>query len=198
MGVRRRPSRSWSSVGLDPASEALDALAEACDGLGDRARAVSAWEQAVSRSPDDRAAREGLARGALENKSSQQAQHWLEPLLSRDDLQSSTAFLAQRAATIAGDKETAAGWAARANSLREREKKLGALEQTLRESPRSFWSRCVRAHHFATDGNLPQALILTEELLKQRPDEAFVRELTDAIRNHKQLPALETIPLKQF
>lgn len=186
------------SAGLDPTSEARNALAEACDALGDRARAVALWEQVVSRNPDDRTAREGLAQAALENKSPSEAERWLEPLLLRDDLHSSTAFLAQRAATIAGNKEAATRWAARADSLRKREKKITALEQGLRETPRSFWSRCVRAHRFARDGNFLQALVLTEDLLKQKPNEPFVRQLADAIRNHTPLPPLELIPLEQF
>ncbi len=187
------------SVRLDPAPEALDALAEAMrSALGDRKRAVSLWEQAVARNPDDRLAREGLAQQALEKKSAADAERWLEPLLSRDDLASSTAFLAQRAATIAGDKAAAAKWGERVNALREREKKIGSLEQTLRESPRSFWSRCVRAHHFASEGNYSQAQILAEELSAQKPDEPYVRQLADAIRNHQQLPPLDAIPLKQY
>lgn len=186
------------SAGLDPTAETLDALAEACDGMGDRDRAVSLWEQAVARNANDRPAREGLAQAALEKKLSSEAQRWLEPLLSDDDLRSSTAFLAQRAATIAGDREEAARWAARAGLLREREKKINALEQSLRETPHSFWSRCVRAHHFASDGNPAQALVLAEELLKQKPDEPFVRQLADAVRNHKPLPPLDMIPIRQF
>src|SRR4029077_2089285 len=42
------------SVRIDPTADSLDSLAEASDGLGDRPRAVALWEQAVSRSPDDR------------------------------------------------------------------------------------------------------------------------------------------------
>jgi len=186
------------SVRLNPTPEALDALAEACDGLGDRKRAVSLWEQAVAQNSDDRPAREGLAQEALERKSAPDAERWLEPLLSRPDLKSSTAFLAQRAATVAGNKEAAAKWAERVKALREREKKIDSLEQVLRESPRSFWARCVRAHHFASEGNYSQAQVLAEELLAQQPDEQYVRQLADAIRNRQPLPPLDAIPLKQY
>ena len=186
------------AVHLDPAAEALDALAEAHDDLGDRAQAAALWEQAVARSPEDRAAREGLARAALEKKAPAEALRWLGPLLTKDDLHSSTAFLAQRCASFAGDKEAAATWTARANSLRDREKKIDAVEQALRDTPRSFWARCVRAHKFASEGNFSQALELSEELRRQKPDEPFVRDLAEAIRNHKPLPPLESIPLKQF
>jgi predicted Zn-dependent protease len=186
------------AVRLEPTTVALDILAEACDGLGDRARAVSLWEQAVARNPDDRAALEGLAQAALENRSPAEALRWLEPLLLKDDLHSSTAFLAHRAAKLSGDNEAAAKWTARANTLWEREKKIGALEQALRETPHAFWSRCVRAHRFASDGNSVQALVIVEELLKQNPSEPFVRQLSDALRRHTPLPPLESIPLEQF
>lgn len=185
------------AVRLDPTADALQALAEACEGLGDRDRAVALWQQAVAGNPSNRPAREGLAHAALERRSAEEAEHWLAPLLSRDDLHSSTAFLAQRAATIAGDQDAAARWARRGTALRERENKIVALEQVLRESPRSFLARCVRTHHFATEGNYSQAQVLADELLAQQPNEPYVRQLASAIRNHQPLPPLDAIPLKQ-
>jgi tetratricopeptide (TPR) repeat protein len=197
-----RPGEALESlercVRIDPTAEALDSLAEAHDGFGNRPRAVALWKQAVSRNPDDRPAREGLAQAAIENNSPAEAERWLGPLLARGDLSSSTAFLAQRTATIAGNEEDSAKWGARANSLRERENKISALEQGLRDSPQSFWSRCVRAHRFASDGNLAQAHVLVEDLLKQNPDDAFVRELFDAIRKQKPPPPLDSMPIKLF
>jgi tetratricopeptide (TPR) repeat protein len=186
------------AVTLEPSAETRNALAEACDGLGDRPAAVALWQQVVATSTANRTAREGLAQAALENKSPAEAQRWLEPLLSEDDLASSTAFLAQRAATLAGDQQAAAEWRARENALRAHEKRISTLEQSLRDSPRSFWSRCVRAHHFASEGNLQQALVLAEDLLKQRPDEPFVEKLVESIRKGTPLPSLELIPLQQY
>jgi tetratricopeptide (TPR) repeat protein len=185
-------------VRIDPTADALGSLAEAYDGMGDRPRALALWEQAVVRNPDDRPAREHLAETALENNSPAEAERWLRPLLLRDELTSSTAFLAQRAATLVGNKEAAVKWAARAGSLREREKKVLALEQRARETPHSFLSVCVRAHRLASDGNLSQALVLAEDLLKQQPDDPFVRKLADAIRHQKPLPPLDSIPVKLF
>ena len=51
----------------------------------------------------------------------------LEPLLARDDLKSSTAFLAQRAATVAGDKEAAARWAERVAARVRRDRAASLL-----------------------------------------------------------------------
>jgi tetratricopeptide (TPR) repeat protein len=185
-------------VTIDPTADALGSLAEAYDGLGDRPRALALWEQAVARNPDDRPAREHLAETALENNSPAEAERWLRPLLLRDELTSSTAFLAQRAATLVGKKEDADKWAVRADSLRERERKVLALEQRARESPHSFLSRCVRAHRLASDGNLWQGLVLAEDLLKLEPDNPFIRALADAIRRQEPLPPLDSIPVELF
>lgn len=186
------------AVEIDPSPEVRNTLAEACDALGDRPAAVAQWQEVVAHSPLNRAAREGLARTALENRSPDEARRWLEPLLTQDELHSSTAFLAQRTETLMGNKAAAATWAARANSLRDSEKRIAALEQSLRDTPRSFWSRCIRAHRFASEGNPAQALVLAEELLKQNPEQTFVQQLADALRNRKPLPPLEMIPFKQF
>jgi tetratricopeptide (TPR) repeat protein len=174
------------------------ALADTRDSLGNRAGAVEIWKKIVEHDPNSRQAREGLARDALERRAPQEALEWLRPLLERDKLiRSSTAHLAQRAANLAGDKETAAKWDQRAKSLREQERRTAALEQTLRESPRSFWSRCIRAHRFATDGNRPQALLLARELLLQRPDEEFVQKLVASLERDAPLPKLDEIPLQK-
>jgi Flp pilus assembly protein TadD len=186
------------AVRLDSTDDARNALAEACNSLGDCPRAVALWKQVVERNSANRPAREGLAQAALEERAPVEARRWLEPLLSQNDLHSSTAFLAQRAARMAGDKEAAALWTARANVLREREIRIRNLEQSLRDSPRSFSSRCVHAHRFASEGNLSQALVLAEDLLTERPDDPFVSQLTDAIHNHGPLPPLESIPFEQF
>jgi tetratricopeptide (TPR) repeat protein len=193
--ARRQLERA---VQLDPAGGGRNDLAEACEQLGDVPRAVALWRVSVARSPGDRTAREGLARTALEKGDADEAREWLEPLLRAADLQSSTAYLMQRAERLRGDKAAAAEWSERVQNLRKREKKMNALDQALRESPRSFWSRAVRAHRFASDGNTHQALLLTTELLKQQPDQPFVQQLDEALRNREPLPSLDLIPYEQF
>lgn len=185
------------AIEVEFSDEAGLALAEAYDSLGNRDGAVELWTKVVEHTSGNREAREGLARTAMERKSPAEALQWLAPLLERDDLRSSTMHLARRAATMAGDNDNSAKWERQAVALREREKRMTALEQALRDSPRSFWSRCFRAHKFASQGNLQQALVLAEELQSQKPDEPFVRQLADAIRNQKPLPSLDLIPLKQ-
>jgi len=185
-------------VRLDPTVEARNALAEACEQTGDLPQAVVLWRQVAAHNPADRAAREGLARTALENKAADEARDWLQPLIERGDMKSSTAYLMQRAAVIAGDKTTAASWEQRVQSLRKQEKKLSAIDQALRESPQSYWSRAVRAHRFASEGNARQALLLTEELLHQDPDQPFVKKLDAALRDREALPSLDLIPFEQF
>lgn len=185
------------AVESDASDEACLALAEAQDSLGNRAAAVTQWTKVIERSPDNQAAREGLARAALERKAPVEALKWIEPLLDRNDPHSSTLHLAQRAAMMSGDIEKAARWERRAAELREREKRKAALDQALRDSPRSFWSRCVQAHRFASEGNVQQAQLLADELLAQKPEEPFIQQLADALRHQKPLPSLDLIPLTQ-
>ena len=186
------------AVSDESSDEVWLSLADARDSVGNREGAVEIWKKIIERSPRSRPALEGLARAALERRAPQEAKQWLAPLLERDHLiRSSTAHLAQRTATMLGDKETAAQWDQRAKTLREQERRMSTLEQTLREAPRSFWSRCIRAHRFATDGNRQQALLLARELLAQKPDEAFVQKLVAALENQQTLPSLDEIPLQK-
>lgn len=185
------------AVEHDASDEACLALAEARDSLGNRKGAVELWTKVAERTPASLEAREGLARAALERRAPAEAFQWLEPFLERDDVRSSTVHLVQRAAAMSGRKEDAARWELRGAELRARETRNSLLDQALRDSPRSFWSRCVRAHRFASAGNRQQALVLTEELLAQQPDEPFVQQLADALRQQKPLPSLDLVPLKQ-
>jgi tetratricopeptide (TPR) repeat protein len=185
------------AVELDPSADACNALAETDEGLGMRDAAVALWRRVLDLYPESQSAREGLARDALERRSPEEARRWLEPLLVRNDLRSSTAFLAQRAARLGGDRDEATKWETRANALRSEERHRDALDQLVRDAPQAFWSRCVRAHRFASEGNLIQALILTEELFSQQPDEPFIREMADALRRQKPLPSLDRIPVEQ-
>ncbi len=186
------------AVRLGPTIAGRNALAEACEQLGDLPQAVLLWRQIVTLQPGDRPAREGLARTALEKKADDEAREWLQPLLKRDDLKSSTAYLMQRASLMKQDKAAAAMWDERVQRLRKRETKMNALEQSLRDAPNSFWSRALRAHQFAREGNTYQALLLTQELLALKPDQPFVQQLSDALRNQKPLPSLDLIPYDQF
>lgn len=183
---------------LSPGADVQKALAEAYEELGDIPAAVVFWRQVAAAIPDDRAAREGLARVALESQSGDEALRWLEPLLGRSDLQASTAYLAQRAATLAGDRDSAAKWERRADELRKSEKQTKKFEETMRNAPQSFWGRALRAHRFARDGNSSQALAIAEKLLKEAPDQTFIRRLTEALRNQEPLPSLDLVPLDQF
>lgn len=191
--ARRHLSRA---LALSPGTDVQDALAEACEDLGDIPAAVALWRQVVAASPDDRTAREGLARMALDSQSSEEALRWLEPLLGRPDLQASTAYLAQRAATLAGDGDSAAKWDCRAAILRESEKRMKSFDLAIRNTPHSFWGRALRAHRFAREGNTRQALALAEELLKKDRAQPFVRQLVEALRNHEPLPSLDRVPLE--
>ncbi len=189
------------SVHLQPDSSKRSGLADACEQLGDLPQAVALWREIVADHPDDRAAREGLARAALDDKSVDQARAWLEPLLAGDGLKSSTAYLMQRAALQEGDKPAAATWQERVERLRKSERKMAAFDQALRDAPQAFWSQALLAHRFAREGNTYEALRLAEELLKKQSDpvfQDFVKQLADALRNHQPLPSLDLVPFGQF
>lgn len=179
-------------------ADGQNALAEVYEQLDDLPEAVALWRQIVAANPDDRKARAGLARAALEEKSVNEALAWLQPLLSRDDLLSSTAFLAQRAATLAGDETATAAWKKKADLLRKRERRIRVLDQRMRDSPHSFWARALQAHRFAREGNAHQALVMAEGLLREDSEQAFVKQLVDALRNHKPLPDLDLVPVDRF
>lgn len=186
------------SLRMEETSETAAALGEACEQTGDAARAQQLWKSALARDSGNLKARNGLARAALEQNDPALALKWLNPVADRDDLSSATAYLFQRALTLSGDRAAATGWESRVAKLRDQEQRLSTIEQGLQAAPDAFWSRAVRAHRFASQGNLRQAAVLIERLLKERPDEPFVRQLAESLENKRPLPSFDLIPMKLF
>jgi hypothetical protein len=56
----------------------------------------------------------------------------------------------------------------------------------------------MRAYRFAEQGNWIEAEALTEDVLREAPQESFVQELAVAVQRRGELPALEKLPVKLF
>ncbi|MFN0052237.1 MAG: tetratricopeptide repeat protein [Planctomycetales bacterium] len=174
------------------------ALGDACEDLGDQAQAVVYWKQGLALEGGNHGARERLARGALERNDPEAALQWLQPIATSPRLASSTAFLFQRAYALRGDKPQSQHWSDKASQLRASEQRKNTIDHGLVRAPQSFWSRAVRAHRFASEGNAREAALLVEQLLQEAPREPFLLELAQALQNDTELPSLDLIPMKQF
>lgn len=186
------------SIAARPTATACVGLGNAFSQQGRTQAAAEAWKRAVQLEPEGRAAREALAGAALEARDFASARKWLEPLEKNGDLRSSTAYLLQRIATLAGEKDRASDWAKVVEKLRRAEQLDTTVEQILLRTPKSFWSNVIRAHRFASVGNWKQAEDMIKELSEQTPKEEFVRRLSDAIRDRTPLPPLDDLPIRRF
>ena len=186
------------SLAMRNAAETSSYLGDACEQAGDLDRAVEYWKQALTADSTLLRAREGLARTAIEQRQPDQALKWLAPVAEQEGLPSSIAYLFQRSYVLTGDADRAKQWEARVARLRDQETRSQLIEDGVQRVPNSFWSRGVRAHRFASQGNSRQAAVLIEQLLKEAPDEPFIRQLAEYVQNRGPLPSLEMIPMKQF
>jgi tetratricopeptide (TPR) repeat protein len=186
------------SVELQDSAEAWSRLGEAYGLTGQRDESVAAWKRTLELDSTNRRSREALAGLALAQGDARQALDWLRSLSSESDLPSSTMYLLQRIYSQLGESEQAARWQERTTARRRREKISATADQLLRESPQSFWARVMRAYRFAEQGNWIEAEALTEDVLREAPQESFVQELAVAVQRRGELPALEKLPVKLF
>ena len=160
--------------------------------------ALESWRRAVELDPQLHAPRESLAEEALGNRRFDEARQWLEPLLNKPDLASSTTYLMQRLTLASGDRESSKQWQARTAKLHQREHLKGVVERVIAESPDSTWSRAIRAHRFAEAGNWHQAEMLMQNIDLETGEEPFLQQLSTAIRRHSGLPSLDLLPIHHF
>jgi len=186
------------SIALRETALAHTVIGEARFQLGEPDLAITAWQAAVTRDPTNRGSRVALAREALAHGKPRDALNWLEPIKSSKNLQCSTAYLLQRAYTLLDDLTSAAEWRQRAETLRKKEQLKVSIQRWTKQSPNSFWSRVIRAHQFAQNGNWQQAEHLVNALIQKNSEELFVRDLAEAIRRRGSLPSLERLPFKLF
>lgn len=186
------------SVELRESAEAWARLGEAHSLLGQSAESIAAWKRTIELDATNRAAREALANLSLGRGDAEGALDWLRPLLSNEDLPSSTTYLVQRIYLQLGHADEATVWQQRTEQCRHREKLATTVDQLLRESPQSFWARVMRAYRFAEQGNWTEAEALSELVLREAPGESFVKDLAAAVQTRGSLPSLERLPVKLF
>lgn len=179
-------------------AEVQAALGDAYWQIGKPDPAVASWQAAVRLDAGAVEAREGLANAALQSGDAQAALRWIEPLSAAPDLRASTAYLFQRAYTILRDETAVAEWQHRTAQLRDKERVIAAAQNVLSDAPQSFWARVIRAQRFAEGGNLEQAEQMLAGLVREAPQEPFVRELAEAVRTGGRIPGLERLPLRAY
>lgn len=186
------------SLALRPSTDAYAGLGNCQLLLGEAEAAKSSWAEAVKLGPHNVAARESLAKAALQERDYQAAQRWL--LLHQEDSvpRSSTAFLMQRVLTLSGDKAGGDAWGQKAEALRKREQRASRIEELLLRSPYGYWSNAIRAHRFAQAGNWQQAQDMVRELAGDGNRDPFIRKLTEAIEKRAGLPSLDELPDSQY
>ncbi len=181
-----------------PSAESLVGLGKASLQLGDVAKAEAAWKKAVEIEHLNHDAREELANAALGRGSPREALDWLAALIEVHAERSSTAYEMQRAYRLLKQDGLAVEWQRRGEELRKAEKRKSAIEQALIEAPRSFWSRFILAHRFASAGNWSEAEVVAAGLIKEDAKDPLVRDLANAIRERGPLPSLDRLPIHQF
>lgn len=173
-------------------------LGNACHQLGQEARADQAWREALDLENAHVPAREALANASLQQGNPRDALDWLAPLVAHPQLPASTAYLFQRAHTLAGNSSAADRWAQRVAQARAAEKRSSAINTLLLEAPQSFWAQVVRAHRFAAAGNWGQAEAILQGLQRENPSDPFFVELVESVGRRGPLPSLDTLPIQQF
>ncbi len=186
------------SLSLHDSAAAGELLGEAHESGGETMLADDAWRAVVAKHPQSRVAREGLARLALARGDAASALTWLEPLADAPDLRRATAYLLERAYLLSGNAPQATLWRLRTEKLRALESHTRLVEDLLNRNPRSFWSRVVRAHRFASRGDWQQAAELVSQLTAENANEPFVRDLAAAIARRGPLPDLQQLPVQQY
>jgi tetratricopeptide (TPR) repeat protein len=181
-----------------PNPAAMYFLGNAHSQLGQADRAEQAWQKAVEIDPASVSAREALGNLAMTKGDLDTALKWLDPLQAVAEKRADTAYLLQRLYALRKDEAAFKHWQERATQLREREQRANALDSMVQGAPYSFWANVVRAHRFAESGNWRQAEDMLDALVSGVPDEQFVVELKEAVRNRTPLPSLDRVPLKRF
>jgi tetratricopeptide (TPR) repeat protein len=179
-----------------PTAAAHHLLGKARTRAGDEEGARLDWIAAINLDPAAVSPREELAAAAIAKGDAAAAREWLAPMGAVAERRFQAAYLFQRLAAIEKDDDAFARWKEKADSLRNLEGRITALEQMMAGSPDSYWSQVVRAHKFATLGNWQQATDLIAGITPAADEHPFVAGLREAVRTRGPLPSLDEVPLE--
>jgi tetratricopeptide (TPR) repeat protein len=169
----------------------------AADLEGNATAAKERWLNALKLDTNHLNARESLARQAITRGDTDEAQQWLQPLLEKNPLRSSTAYLMQRLAQSKKDSQQTAYWQQQVEDLRRRETMDASVNRVLTENPNSFWAHIIRSYQFAEQGNFQQAKLLLDEV-RQDNEDPFVTDLRNAVESQGALPDKNRLPINLF
>lgn len=186
------------SLAARPTAVAHHLLGKALSRTGDVEAARRNWNAAIEIDPAGVTPREELANLALAAGDAAAARESVTPLERLAEQRFESAYLFQRLAALEKDDAAFAAWKKKADVLRDRQQLITSLEQVMASSPNSYWAQVVRAHKFATLGNLAQAADMINGIKRTDDEDPFVTELREAILGNGPLPALERVPVKQF
>jgi tetratricopeptide (TPR) repeat protein len=200
LGMPRRAAAILErSVAQRPSADACTALGKAYAQSGQLKRGIGCWRQALELDSLHPGARQELANSALLAGEPQQTIDWLLPLTDRNGLlDSSGAYLLQRAYARLNQPEEMQRWRERADALRDRENVKGTLSELLQRTSDPFWTSFLLAYQSADDGKWDEAERVMEQLSAQRPKEALVQELAAAVRERGTLPPISRLTGRQF
>jgi len=186
------------SLAARPTAAAHHLLGKALARTGDVEAARRNWNAAIEIDPAGVTPREELANLALVAGDAAAARESITPLERLAEQRFESAYLFQRLAALEKDDDAFAAWKTKADVLRDRQQLIASLEQVMASSPSSYWAQVVRAHKFATLGNLAQAADMINGIKRTDDEDPFVTELREAVLGNGPLPALERVPVKQF
>lgn len=186
------------SLAARPTAATHHLLGKALARTGDVEAARRNWNAAIELDPAGVTPREELANLALVAGDAAAAREWIAPLEALAQHRFESAYLFQRLAALEKDDDAFALWKAKADVLRDRQQLITSLEQVMASSPNSYWAQVIRAHKFATLGNMAQAADMINGIKRTDDEDPFVTELREAVLGNGPLPALERVPVKQF
>ena len=178
-------------------AEALFQYGLAADLEGNAAAAKARWLSVLELDPQHVNARESLARQAISRGDTDEARHWLQPLLEQNPLRSSTAYLMQRLWQSKKDPQQSAYWQQQVEDLRRREILDASVRRVLTENPNSYWAIIIRSYQFAEQGNFQQAKVLLDDI-RQNNEDSFVTDLRNAVESQSPLPDKYRLPINLF
>jgi tetratricopeptide (TPR) repeat protein len=173
------------SLAIGQSAEAYLSLGEAEEASGDAASAENAWRRALELDPKHAEAMFALAKLALKRNHPEEAIEWLELAQRRGKNGTAVETALSRAYARLGRVELANEHARRAEELHA-EAEAKALENRLVTAyPRNLHSRLLLTKRAIDKGNLAEATALLDEAIREHPDNAYLQQLRQALRENE-------------